>query len=556
MKIQTKIIICFLLCGFKLILFSQSGLDEVGLKLALSNAKHDTTVLRIKCELGELNQILRVGLWDSLRMECEALMAKQSKGNAIYRVYQKQQITILNNIGFVFGRQGNNTKAIEYCLQSIKLAEEINDKSSVASSYSNLGGIYMGLGEIPKAFIYHEKALKISESLNDKSGIAESLGHLGGLYDNLGNKPKALEYFLLGLKFREEAYQIKNTNKNHAGVAYALNNVGLSYYSSGEKLKGITHLESGLKILKSINDKYGLANILNTFGNIYSEQGDFSLAIEKFEQSLKLKEEISDYEGIAYSYISIGELYFNQAEIKKKSGNKLWADSMLHIALENYNKSLNIAQQINDKDAISNVLIKLAHVLIKQQKTDEALKYLTRALTLSKELGYPINISNASMLLYDIYKKQNKLSQALEMYELSVQMRNRTNSEESQRATSALQNKYEFEKYEMTLKADQEKKDILHADETKQHKLIICFVIVGMLIVIIFSIFLLKRFKITQRQKKIIEKQKLEVDHAYSELHEKNKEVLDSITYARRIQRSLLTSEKYIDKHLNRMNKD
>ena len=43
---------------------------------------------------------------------------------------------------------------------------------------------------------------------------------------------------------------------------------------------------------------------------------------------------------------------------------------------------------------------------------------------------------------------------------------------------------------------------------------------------------------------KIIEEQKLLVD-------EKNKDILDSIHYAQRIQNSLLPTEKYIKRHLN-----
>jgi len=71
-------------------------------------------------------------------------------------------------------------------------------------------------------------------------------------------------------------------------------------------------------------------------------------------------------------------------------------------------------------------------------------------------------------------------------------------------------------------------------------------------LIIAFSAFVFNRFRITQRQKVIIEKQKHEVDAAYEKLHEKNKEVMDSIYYARRIQRALITSEKYIARQLAR----
>jgi hypothetical protein len=47
-----------------------------------------------------------------------------------------------------------------------------------------------------------------------------------------------------------------------------------------------------------------------------------------------------------------------------------------------------------------------------------------------------------------------------------------------------------------------------------------------------------------------------EVEEKNAIITEKNKEVRESIEYASRIQRALQTSEKYIDKELNRMNKN
>ena len=67
-----------------------------------------------------------------------------------------------------------------------------------------------------------------------------------------------------------------------------------------------------------------------------------------------------------------------------------------------------------------------------------------------------------------------------------------------------------------------------------------------------FSGFVFNRFKLTQKQKLIIEKQKGEVDKAYEQLHKKNEEITDSIIYASRIQRALITSEKYFEKELSK----
>ena len=55
------------------------------------------------------------------------------------------------------------------------------------------------------------------------------------------------------------------------------------------------------------------------------------------------------------------------------------------------------------------------------------------------------------------------------------------------------------------------------------------------------------------KQKKVIEGQKQLVDEAYKRLHEKNREMIDSINYAKRIQDALITSERYIENCLRRL---
>ena len=74
----------------------------------------------------------------------------------------------------------------------------------------------------------------------------------------------------------------------------------------------------------------------------------------------------------------------------------------------------------------------------------------------------------------------------------------------------------------------------------------------GLALIVVFAGFVVNRLNVARKQKKIIEEQKEKVDAAFEKLHEKNKEVMDSINYARRIQSSLLPTEKYISKKLER----
>ena len=60
------------------------------------------------------------------------------------------------------------------------------------------------------------------------------------------------------------------------------------------------------------------------------------------------------------------------------------------------------------------------------------------------------------------------------------------------------------------------------------------------------ALIVFKTLKTTRTQKKFIEKQKEVVE-------EKQKEILDSIRYAKRIQDALLTSQTYIERNITRL---
>ena len=68
------------------------------------------------------------------------------------------------------------------------------------------------------------------------------------------------------------------------------------------------------------------------------------------------------------------------------------------------------------------------------------------------------------------------------------------------------------------------------------------------LIISLRSLPILRSLKINKEQNKIISLQKDIVE-------EKQKEILDSIRYAKRIQNSLLPSEKYIEKNILKLKK-
>lgn len=72
----------------------------------------------------------------------------------------------------------------------------------------------------------------------------------------------------------------------------------------------------------------------------------------------------------------------------------------------------------------------------------------------------------------------------------------------------------------------------------------------GLVLVVLFSVFVFNRLKLTQKQKAIIEIKEKETNHQKQLVEEKQKEIIDSINYAQRIQSTLMASELSLSQNL------
>ena len=88
----------------------------------------------------------------------------------------------------------------------------------------------------------------------------------------------------------------------------------------------------------------------------------------------------------------------------------------------------------------------------------------------------------------------------------------------------------------------------MELQEKKRQNIILISVGVVLILMIIFSLLVVRAYQLKKRANKEITQQKRIIE-------EKQKEMLDSIYYARKIQRSLLPREAFVEKILNKLNK-
>ena len=481
-------------------------------------AKDDTT------RINALNNICENMInedWTKYQFFQYELIKKEVKINKSKKLKASLAVA-LDNIGFIYNDQGEIKKALEYHHKSLKVKEELRDETGIATSLNNIGTIYGNKGDVTKALEYYHKSLKIREKINDKSGIAMSLNNIGTIYDNQGDVTKALEYYHKSLKIREKI-------NDKSGIAIGLNNIGFVYDNQGELSTALEYYQKSLKIKEEMGDKNGIATSFNNIAAIFYKKKDVSKAIEYFQKSLEVREEIGDKKGIAICLNNIGGMYKNQEDISK--------------AIEYFQKSLEVREEIGDKQGIAICLNNIGGIYKNQKELFKALDYANKSLAIAQEIGYPENIRDAAELLSQIYEQQGKNKEALEMYKLHITMRDSIKNEETQKTVLKQQAKYEYEK-QKTIDDKEHEKQLAIEHQSKEKQQILAYATTaGLGFVGIFLIFVFNRLKVTRKQKDIIEL-------AHTELEVKNKEITDSIQYAKRIQSAILPSEKVVKEYL------
>ena len=486
----------------------------------------------------------------------------------------------LNHIGLIYNNQGKVKEAVDYYSRSLKIREEIGDEKGIALSLNNIGTIYNDKGQVKEALVYYKRSLKIYEDIDDKEGVALSFNNIGLIYNDQGKIKEALDYYDRSLKIRDEIGDKK-------GVAFSLNNIASLYASQGKTKEALACYDSSLKILEEIGNKAGIASSLNNIGAIYNTQGQQEEALDYYTRSLKIRKELGAKEGIAISLNNIGYIYKDQGQLKEaldyfsrslkileeigfKAGiatslnnNGYIYDKLGKIkdALDYYNRSLKMQEELGNKAGIALSLINIGNIYDDQGQLNKALAFGKKSLTIAQEIGSPDRIKASSRLLCNVYEKQGNGMKSLEMYKLYVTMKDSLSNAETQKATAQQQAKYAYEKQKTIDDAANEKqkaldgaeKDKLIAieKEKKETQQIVSGAIsLGLILVIVFLLFVFNRLRVAKRQQKIIEQQKEAVEHAHDELEVKNQEIMDSINYAKRIQSAILPPAKLVKEYL------
>ncbi|MCX7342828.1 MAG: tetratricopeptide repeat protein [Proteobacteria bacterium] len=316
-------------------------------------------------------------------------------------------------LGCIYYHLGEQTKAEQAFIKSIKLLGNTISFEIKAKSFMYLGTIYRDFGDFSRAKDLLEQSLDIYKSkFSDRHlDIARILSHLGNVYKDLCSPESAKEVF-------EESLAIYQEHPNESvGLARVLTYLGTIYRELGHYEKAKEFLEKSASICsKQPDNLLGYALSLARLGNLYRELGHYNKAEDCLNKSLTIYKSNSSKNNVNIGWVLsyLGSVYRDIGDYEKA---RIYLENSIDIHKKNISeKNINLGWLLTNLGAI---YIELANY-------KKAIECLEESLLIYQQNCLPqnINIGWVSLYLGIAYKYLGELEKAHHFFEESNKIYN------------------------------------------------------------------------------------------------------------------------------------
>ncbi len=284
-------------------------------------------------------------------------------------------------------------KLLKDKLNILSELEKVSKNSNYIQELSNVALIQLQLDQFEKSKENYLICLDHFKKQKDKLGQAAVFGVLGTLYYKKGDYQKAIEFY-------EKAYNIYKILRQLQEQITSLKGIGNSYIKLNNFDDACDVFLECSAICSDNNDIYNLLDCLGSLIYLHEKTQNWDVIFELYKKTLKAFKEINDSKGIITAYFNLGILqkrnnnleealrYFkkgtneaidaNYAELIIKGlgyvGETLFYIGKVKEAKNQFIKALDIAENINAKNAILQIRVLLQSLGLQDKNITEELK--------------------------------------------------------------------------------------------------------------------------------------------------------------------------------------
>jgi tetratricopeptide (TPR) repeat protein/serine phosphatase RsbU (regulator of sigma subunit) len=435
--------------------------------------------------------------------------------------YEPSEAASYNLLGVYYYLQHDYIHGRNYFEKALSLYKKLNNIKGIGSCYSNIANILSEQASFDSAIVYQELALKYRMKLKNEKPIADSYTNLGNIYNLKGDYALAAENLFKALKVYEKL-------NDTYGLGMCYYNIARTFYMQEKQDEAIMYVKKSREERTKLGDKSGIATTYLLEGSANERLKKYKEAAAAVNKAIVIEKEINDIYNLQYSYTVLANIFYNYQQFD--------------LALDYYLKAREIAVQTNNVQAIANIDFSIGSIYQSKGNNTKALEYQLNALKISREIKAKEELKNSLLALSQTYTKMKNYEKALEYQNEFISLKDSMLNEANTKTLNQLQTQFESDKKQKEIELLT--KDKVISDERIARQNIITYtVITGLFLVLILAFISFKRY----REKK---KANIEITIQKEVIEEKNKEILDSIHYAKRIQGALLASDSLLKKNL------
>lgn len=447
----------------------------------------------------------------------------------------------------IAARSSEPDTIIRYSMLAMEIAKRYDDKWTLMVSYDNIGWVQYYNYQFDEAVESYTKSIEYATQIDNKHFIGATNLSLGNVYYEMSEISKMWEAYYKSLDMFTE---LKDTSY----ACIVLRTIGQAFTSVGMYKSAQDQYRKSLELSTQMHDTIQMAYDYRNIGETYLQQfGDRTSqmaedGIVSAKNYLKLAELMmpdieNDYatgERIG-NYISLADCYIKLAKLQDKPS---YIDSCRHY--------LDLYKKFNFSEVEGFLLASQTEsdVLMLEHKYSQAIPILQAALSSALEEGSEHNEMSICKRLSECYDNTGDKAKALDAlkrhYDLKQKIANETEMRRASEFAAQREVKQERERSKQERAMNEERR---HRQTAINIALVVVLAMMVVIVLLVLKAFRQKRLSNEALMDKntLLAQQTEEITTQKESLARTNRQMRESITYAQRIQRSVISSQEEMD---------
>lgn len=423
------------------------------------------------------------------------------------------RVAVLKDLSY-YNRVNNPDAALKYANEAIALAHKLD--FMLMECYMQKGLVYYNLSQNDSAVKYFKIAEKYALKNNNASQLSAIYSNLGNAYGDMGQNKMCLSYYLKSSKYTEEANQPWK-------AAYLQVNIGTIYSVMEQHDSALVFYQSALqKMLEIDSTDEKLYIVYGNIGSTYMELHDTVSAEKAFRKSQWYAVKYDNPRALSSSYDHLAIIE--------------WSKRNIDTAMSYFRKALKYCYETEAGQSISETCMHFGSLFAELGMYDSAMYYLKGGVKVAEDIKDYYTLDDYYKAMSDVFEKTGKPDSALEYYKKLFSVRDTLFSLNKSNIVGEMRVELENER-------SQKEIALMKEEDEKQNLKLYSSVALGIL-ALLLGIVAFNRYLQKKRSATILQKQKEEIEVQKEIIEEKNKDITDSIRYAKRIQNAILPSDE------------